>query len=209
MAFVRALTITGAAVSIGGTAFPGTSICASDAVAARLEELQFDPGEGPRWEAMRLRRPVLMARLRHDDTTRWPVFGQSLLELGVRALFVFPLTVGALDVGVVELYRSTPGALDPSERLRVVGLADQAAWELLARLLAVQDDRGIGAPVEHSFLSRREIHQATGMVLVQAGVGATEALLLLRAHAFVQGRPLREIAADVVARRLDFSPPRP
>jgi hypothetical protein len=46
------------------------------------------------------------------------------------------------------------------------------------------------------------VHQATGMLLVQLGVDAQTALLRLRAHAYAEGRPLREVAADVVERRL-------
>jgi hypothetical protein len=54
--------------------------------------------------------------------------------------------------------------------------------------------------------SRPEIHQATGMISVQLGVGIAEAFSRLRARAFAQGRPLSELAADVVARRRRFDP---
>ena len=51
---------------------------------------------------------------------------------------------------------------------------------------------------------RPEIHQATGMISVQLGVGIEEAFSRLRARAFAQGRPLSKLAADVVARRRRF-----
>jgi hypothetical protein len=41
---------------------------------------------------------------------------------------------------------------------------------------------------------------------VQAGVGLSAALLLLRAHAFGNGRPIGQVAADVVNRRLKIRP---
>ena len=44
------------------------------------------------------------------------------------------------------------------------------------------------------------------MVLVQLGVSATDALAFLRAHAFVHQRLLIDVARDVVARRLVFTP---
>jgi len=53
--------------------------------------------------------------------------------------------------------------------------------------------------------SHAEIHQATGMVLAQLGIDATDALARLRAHAFAHQQPLLVVAADVVARRLIFS----
>jgi hypothetical protein len=39
-----------------------------------------------------------------------------------------------------------------------------------------------------SISSRREIHQATGMVLAQLNIAVDDAALLLRAHAFASGR---------------------
>jgi hypothetical protein len=44
------------------------------------------------------------------------------------------------------------------------------------------------------------------MVTVQLGVPIEEALARLRALAFVQGRALREVARDVVFRRLRLEP---
>ncbi|MFF3275851.1 ANTAR domain-containing protein, partial [Streptomyces chrestomyceticus] len=48
------------------------------------------------------------------------------------------------------------------------------------------------------------VHQASGMVSVQAGISLAQALLRLRAHAFRHGRTVAEVAEDVVARRLHF-----
>jgi hypothetical protein len=42
------------------------------------------------------------------------------------------------------------------------------------------------------------------MVSVQAGLALADALAVLRAHAFTSGRPLNDVAGDVVARRLRF-----
>jgi hypothetical protein len=181
-------------------------VCASDAVAARIDELQFDLGEGPRWEALQTRRPVLLPDVRRGPHAAWPVFAESLLELDVSALFVFPLALGALDIGVAELYRSESGPLSPAEQPTALQLADAATWLLLRQLLNLAPGDGTDAPVDDSPLSRREIHQATGMVLAQAGTSARDALLLMRACAFAQGRTVREVARDVVSRGLDLTP---
>jgi AmiR/NasT family two-component response regulator len=42
------------------------------------------------------------------------------------------------------------------------------------------------------------------MVMVQAEVDIEQAFLLLRARAFASGRPVQDVAADVVARRIRF-----
>jgi hypothetical protein len=44
------------------------------------------------------------------------------------------------------------------------------------------------------------------MVQVQLGVKTEDAFLMLRARAFATGRRLADVATDVVARRIRFSP---
>jgi len=51
---------------------------------------------------------------------------------------------------------------------------------------------------------RAVVHQAAGMISVQLDVDVAEALLRLRARAYALDRPMADVAADVVARRLRF-----
>ena len=205
--YLEQLPVTGASISVFGGSMHETLLHASDAVAARLDELQFDLGEGPRWEALRSRLPVLLPDLRLGDQHLWPVFGKAIAGTGAAAMFVFPLSIGAIDVGVVELYRTSPWTLSRSDQTTAASLAENTSWAVLRQLLndnAVADN---GSVPGNSLISRREIHQATGMVLAQATLSAADALLLLRAHAFANGSTLAEIARAVVARELDFCPP--
>lgn len=59
-------------------------------------------------------------------------------------------------------------------------------------------------PTAQAFDARAEVHQARGMVCVQAGVAVTEALLLIRARALADGRSMMDVALDVVDRALEF-----
>lgn len=204
--FLESLPISGVAISVFSGMAPETMVCASNKVSARIDELQFDLGEGPRWEALETRRPVLLPYVRAGMHPDWPVFATALRDLQVSALFVFPLMLGAMDIGVAELYSSDPGPLSPADHSTAMQLADAATWQLLRQLLTLAPADGTDAQQDGSPLSRREVHQATGMVLAQTGTSATDALLLLRAHAFAQGRTVREVARDVVARTLDFTP---
>ena len=201
--YIDALPITGAALSALSGSLQETTLCATDTLAGRLDELQFDLGEGPRWDAIRSRSPLLLPRVREASHENWPVFGKALLETEAQALFVFPLVVGALDIGVVELYRSSAGALTRSDLTTAQSLSDRAAWSLLRNMLTLEsaDDAGQST----SLLSRREIHQATGMVLAQTGRTAAEALIMLRGHAFANSCTLRETCESVLTRQLDFS----
>lgn len=204
--FLEALPVTGAAVSVFGGSMQETTLAVTDALSAKLDQLQFDLGEGPRWEALISRRPVAVPRVAGTAHPGWPVFAEALAETEVQALFVYPLTLGAIDIGVVELYSTEPGGFSHSEHSAALSLAEKTAWSLLGRILTLGADSHAELAQETSPLSRREIHQATGMVLAQAGVSATDALLLLRGHAFSHGQPLHQTASDVVARKLDLTP---
>ncbi|WP_043431157.1 GAF and ANTAR domain-containing protein [Arthrobacter sp. FB24] len=204
--FLESLPVSGASISVFSGLAPETMVCASNTVSARIDELQFDLGEGPRWEALGTRRPVLLPYVRSAPHPDWPVFADALRDLDVSALFVFPLMLGAMDIGVVELYSSDAGPLSPADHSTALQLADAVTWQLLRQLLTLSPGDGTDAPHDGSPLSRREVHQATGMVLAQTGASATDALLLLRAHAFAQGRTVRDVARDVVAKTLDFTP---
>jgi hypothetical protein len=199
--FLSVLPVTGASVSILS---PGQStVDSSDATAAWIDELQFDLGEGPCWDAIRSRRPVLRAELGMAAQRDWPMFTEAILanERGrdVAALYAFPMLLGSVEIGAVDLYSSTSVPLSGSDVADAVELAAVATWQVLRHLLA---DSALDEPTPSS---RREVHQATGMVLVQLGVGAQEAELLIRAHAFSTGRSVAEVANDIVERRLDFS----
>jgi hypothetical protein len=52
---------------------------------------------------------------------------------------------------------------------------------------------------------RAVVHQAAGMISVQLDVSLHVALARLRAHGYSTGRPLLEVATDVVDRRVTFN----
>jgi AmiR/NasT family two-component response regulator len=71
--------------------------------------------------------------------------------------------------------------------------------------LRTEPGDGAAAWLDGSAGNRAEIHQAKGMVLVQLGISAEDALARLRGHAFAEQRLLIDVARDVVTRRLVFA----
>jgi len=204
--FLSVLPVTGAAVSVLAGVSGQSTMCSSDPTAARLDELQFDLGEGPCWDAMATRRPVLHADFRREQTDEWPMFRRAVHEdprgSGVQAVYAFPLFVGSLDIGAVDLYSTSRTPLQSHEVIDASELASVAAWQVLRRILSDTASDDAAGP---STYNRREVHQATGMVLAQLDITAEEAALLLRAHAFSSGRSVAEVANDIVERRLTFA----
>jgi hypothetical protein len=203
-ACVQGLDIDGAAISLL-TADPlRETVFASDATADLLEDLQFSLGEGACIDAAVSRRPVLVADMNDPaQTARWPVYAAAVAEqTGVRAIFALPLQWGAIDVGVLDLYRRAPGALSAAQMRDALSAADAATLILLGLRSDPGDD---DQAWDRSWGNRAQIHQATGMVVAQLGVSAADALARLRAHAFAEQRLLGDVARDVVARRLCFT----
>lgn len=200
--FVGAVSVSGAAISTLGRPLGSQTICASGPVAARIDEIQIDLGEGPCWEALRTRVPVMEPDLQRGGGAGWPGAREALRALDIGALYAFPLFVGDLGVGSVDLYSREAGQLSQEAVADVTVLAAVASRHLLRRALDdldADDDGMADGPY-----SRREMHQASGMVAAQLSVSVDDALLVLRGRAFSSGRSVGEIAADVVARRIDF-----
>jgi GAF domain-containing protein len=203
-AYVAGLDVDGAAISLLTASSAHQTLCATDATAELLEDLQFSLGEGACVEAALTGRPVLVPDLHHTpEVSRWPIFAAVLAEQSdVGALFAVPFQWDTINLGVLDLYRTAPGSLSEGQLRDVMRAADMAAL----MFLGVRTEPGEGAWLDHSLHGRAEIHQATGMVVVQLGVSATDALARMRAYAFVEQRLLSEVAHDVVSRRLRFTP---
>lgn len=203
-ACVDGLDIDGAAMSLLTLSESRETLWATDPTAELLEDLQFSLNEGACMEAAATGSPVLVADLHHaTETARWPVFAAAVTEQTlVAALFALPLQWGAVNLGVLDMYRVTPGALTDAQRRDALSAVDTAALILLGQRTG--DGGGQGGWLDQAVGNRAEVHQATGMVLAQLGIGPTDALARLRAHAFGEGRLLVDVARDVVERRLVF-----
>jgi GAF domain-containing protein len=200
---LHAIPLEGAAISTLTDFLGNETVSASGPLAARLDELQFDLGEGPCWDAMRTGKPVLEPDVKSQPNGSWPAFSQAIAGQDVGAIYAFPLAFGPLKLGAMDLYSGTPRDLSSREERQSGILAGLISRIVLDRAIRRADEPDIlGA--EDQF-SRRLIHQATGMVLAQLDISAEDARLLIHGHAFARNTSMREIAEEILERRLDFS----
>jgi hypothetical protein len=201
--FLQVLPVNAAAVCTLGAPFGSETVCASNSMAAHFDELQFDLGEGPSWAALVTRRPVLVDDFATSTGTTWPALMKASEHSGVHAVYAFPLILGSFDIGAVSLFSNRSGGLSPSQIRDAEVLVNITAVHVLRRSLTFQTLKS--NLEDNEGYSRRVVHQATGMVLAQLNLSAGDALLIIHGHAFAHGRTVREVAEDVVTRRLDFS----
>ena len=207
-AAVESLPVGGAGISAMSPTVAGYPLCSTDSISEQLEELQLTLGEGPCVDAFALGAAVWTPDLRAEDSlSRWPVFAPAAVDAGAAAVFAFPLRIGAISPGVLDLYSHLPLLLGPQELAEATAFADFATLVLLNTRAAERGGVAAGyepEPVGSGY--RAEIDQATGMLTGQIGVGIEEAFIRLRAHAYAHNRRISEVAADVVGRRLRFPP---
>jgi hypothetical protein len=194
---------TGAGIMLMSGDVPRGSICTTDTVSALIEQLQFDLGEGPCVDAHHQDRPVLEPDLAHPTATRWLAFSGPVLAAGARAVFGFPLQVGAVRLGALNLYRDRSGGLTDDEHADAIVMAAVAAETVLMMQAGAPPGR-VAAELEAGANFQYVVHQASGMVAAQLGITVGQALIRLRGHAFGNDLPLTTVARDVVARRLRF-----
>jgi hypothetical protein len=195
--------MSGAGIMLMSGDVPRGSVCTTNDVSALIEELQYGLGEGPCVDAFNQDRPVLEPDLARPATPRWVAFTGPAVEAGVRGIFGFPLQVGAVRLGALNLYRDQPGPLTDEQHADALVMADVAARAVLV-LQANAPPGKLAAELEAGADFQYVVHQASGMVAAQLDVSVGQALIRLRAYAFGNDRPLTDVAQDVVARRVRF-----
>ncbi len=199
-----AMNVTGVGLSLMTGDGPSTVLAATDGSARVIEELQFSLGEGPCVDSVKTGLPVLHGDLARTASQRWPGFTAAALDAGIAAVFAFPLQVGAIRLGALDLCRDAVGPLEDVDVREAMALAG-AATALLLHLQIASEAGDVHADLADSLVDRAVVHQASGMIAVQIGADLADALTVLRARAFASGRPIIDVARDVVTRKLRFS----
>jgi hypothetical protein len=204
-AAVGVLSASGAGVSVMAEDGGRGVGAASDPASERIEELQFVLGEGPCIDAYAWRRPVLVPDLTDRTTNRWPAYNSAAQDEGVRAVFAFPLQVGAARLGVLDVSRARAGQLSGDELRQAFVFTDLADRPLLD----ARDDAVPGSAarrVRRGDRAQRRVVPGTGHGHGPTRVSLAEALVRIRAHTYAESRRLNDVAHDIVARRLRFDP---
>lgn len=195
----------GAGIMLFDNGMSRGSLCATDSVSELIEELQFTLGEGPCIDACRDGRPVLEPELASPATIRWIAFAPPAIAAGVRAVFGFPIRVGAAGLGALNLYRDRSGPLTADQHADALVLADIAA-EIILLMQADASPGELATELAVGASFHYVVHQASGMVSAQLDVSVDHALVRLRAHAFRTGTPLIDVARSVVNRTVRLDP---
>ena len=94
--FLNSLPVSGASVAVMTASGARMTLCSSGVIAARIDELQFELGEGPQSAVARSGQIVMVPDVALGGHDEWPVLGAALGELPVGAIFCVPIQMGAV-----------------------------------------------------------------------------------------------------------------
>jgi hypothetical protein len=198
----RTLGSDSAALMLLGPDFDEILAAASDSLARRAQDLEFTFREGPARDAAIGRSPVLAAGLAFRD--RWAHYGPALAQLGVHAVASVPLQLPEGGLGALTAFSTqASGEVD----LAALGeVADTLAHAVLPAPEVIASAEGVpqlGMFEERDL--RPVVHQAAGMLCVQAGCPIADAIALIRARAFADAETVEATARRIVSGRLHLA----
>lgn len=173
-----------------------TSLCTSDHASGALMDLELALGEGPMVDASRGDASE-DTDLRQTTSPEWSIYRSEAVALGARAVFAYPIRLGAIRFGALSFYRISAGPLDAQQSSDAYLMAS-----VIGRAILAEQSGGtlVGFADElhgESALDFR-VHQAAGMLAIQGALSVKDALVLLRAHAFGVGLSLADLAERIV-----------
>lgn len=169
-------------------------------LALRGDELQYELGEGPCLSATHQRGIHHTPDSAHDE--RWPTYSsRAAAELGVGGMVSCQLSApgrkGHRSLGGVNLYATRANAFSDADLVFAALFAAHAA--------VVIDDTRRELQLREAIASRDVIGQAKGILMAQGGITSDDAFDQLRGASQRLNVKLKDLAAEVVARRESLS----
>jgi GAF domain-containing protein len=172
------------------------TVVTTDAVAELLDKVQEAFGEGPCLAAYDRGEPVAVTDLAADP--RWVRLAAVVGQVSVRAVASVPVRLAGVVVGALNGCATSARAWTPEELGALEVFAELVAGVVQGgvRLDASQAEVG---QLRHALTSRVLIEQAKGVLVAREGLDLQAAFQRLRRRARSTGRPLADIAGEVIA----------
>ncbi|MFF0945307.1 GAF and ANTAR domain-containing protein [Kocuria sp. CPCC 205300] len=190
----------GAGVSLIDAHGSRTSTGATDHLVEAADALQYELGEGPClsvWATETLQRV--------NDTTdddRWPQWSAAVARSGIRSMLSVPLVFQDRCLGAMKVYATVGDAFTDHEEQQL-GLLAAAAATLLGAAQTRAAPQRLSAALQAGLADRQTIDRAIGMLMEQRATDPDDAHAVLITASLAQGRPMVEIARQILQRHPD------
>ena len=178
-------------------------LVASTSEEAELVEIfQLAAGEGPCLDCFRSGTPVTVDNIEADGGP-WPTFSAEALKFGFRSIHATPLRLRGQVIGTMNLFSDHIGALVSEDIAVAQALADVATIGILQER-HIRSANVAGEQLQRALDSRILIEQAKGVLAATMNITMNDAFANMRTYARDRNLPLRQVADDVIARRISF-----
>lgn len=172
----------------------------SDERVTQLHQAQLDAGAGPIAESLRFGEARRIDDAAGED--RWPDICSAMASQGLRSCLILPLRTDRTSGGVLAVYGSEPGAFAGTGHDIALLFAAQGGVALRNASLYRKCQHMVDN-LRVALESRAVIEQAKGILVAEHGYAPDEAFKRLSVISQNTNRKVREIAADVVAGRVE------
>jgi GAF domain-containing protein len=177
------------------------AVVASTSEGGRLVEImQLSSGNGP-CIASFLSGHVVEVGDVDLEKERWPEFADEALSQGFHSVHAIPLTLRGDVIGTLNLFRVGRGELSEIDAVAARGLADVATIGILHER-TLRENQTAKEQLQHALDSRVVIEQAKGVIAQTHGVDMDSAFKSLRDYSRSNNLNLRDVAQQVVARKV-------
>lgn len=190
----------GAGVSLIDAHGTRTSAGATDDLVEAVDALQYEMGEGPCLSAWATATPQRINDTTDDD--RWPEWSAAAARSGIRSVLSVPLVFQERCLGAMKVYATVGDAFAGHEEQQLVLLAAAAAT-LLGSAQTRDAPQRLSAALQAGLEDRQVIDRATGMLMEQRATDPEDAHCVLLTASRAQGRPMAEVARQILERRPD------
>jgi hypothetical protein len=202
-AAASALGVDGVGLNTHDSGGQSTPLGASGEAATTAERLQFTAGSGPCMFAASSGWPVFAPE--DQLRTRWPAFHDLLVtHTAFRSVVALPLPGDLRGAGALDLYLFHPVGLVTFDALEALCVAELIS-DQLGHAAAWSEWTEVAAPPwtnSEAARQRARVWMATGMVSLALRLQTSDALAVLRSHAYAADRTVDDLAADLVSGRL-------
>ena len=184
------------------------TVVSSDAIAMRMDEVQYIRGRGPCLAAIHEGTRIEVPDM--ETETRWGDYAAHAVANDIRSVISLPITLDGKTPGALNLFATTPHAFTDHDIARAEAFTAQAATALTILLRHVShtvlDDE-----LREALTTRAVIDQALGILMVTRQIGAHEAFKILRHSSQTTNRKVNTIAAELIQSMTGHppEPPRP
>jgi hypothetical protein len=195
--------LSGAGIALSSDSNLMTSMGTTTGPATELMDIEITLREGPCTDACRGEDAVEDIDLLRGSTPRWVVYTPQAIAVGARAVFGFPVRIGAVRLGALSLYRDKRGALTYEQASDGYLMASVIGRAILA-MQAGASGNALATELEREATFDFAIHQAAGILAIQGFTDVGSALVLLRTHAFATNTPISTLATRVIAHQTSY-----